>query len=259
LALGHGPATPLGAVASGTETNRPCSGAFELTSVRQRVGGADVGQNSRPSQPVDESEGPADQPPPPGGGGGRTVSAGRSGRAAQRTGGPSGRPPRGQAPGDGRAASLPARSDDTHRRRTMAEVDYFLKIDGIAGESHDDKHKGEIDVESWTWGETNLGNAPQGGGLGAGKVAMQDFHFVVKVSKATPQLLEAVLTGLHFPTAVLTCRKAGGKQEEFLKYTFTNLMVTSVVERQTQHDSFPRQEFSLNFHKVECEYKEQKA
>src|SRR5262249_2814201 len=114
-------------------------------------------------------------------------------------------------------------------------------------------------VESWTWGETNLSHTPQGGGLGAGKAAMQDFHFVMKVNKASPKLLDAVFTGMHFPTAVLTCRKAGGKQEEFLKYTFTNLTVTSVVDRQTQADSFPRQEFTLNFHKVECEYKEQKA
>jgi type VI secretion system secreted protein Hcp len=34
----------------------------------------------------------------------------------------------------------------------MALVDYFLKIDGIDGESHDSKHKGDIDLESWGWG-----------------------------------------------------------------------------------------------------------
>ena len=31
----------------------------------------------------------------------------------------------------------------------MALVDYFLKIDGIEGESQDATHKGEIDVVSW--------------------------------------------------------------------------------------------------------------
>ena len=30
----------------------------------------------------------------------------------------------------------------------MAEVDYFLKIDGIPGESQDDEHKDEIEVVS---------------------------------------------------------------------------------------------------------------
>ena len=141
----------------------------------------------------------------------------------------------------------------------MATVDYFLKIDGIKGESHDAQHKDEIDVESWSWSETNAGAFAYGGGGGVGKVEMHDFHFVMKANKASPKLFLACCNGEHFKKAVLTCRKAGGKQEEFLKYTFTNLVVTSVVDRQTQADSFPRQEFSLNFHKVECEYKEQKA
>ena len=73
----------------------------------------------------------------------------------------------------------------------MAAVDYFLKIDGIEGESQDHKHKNEIDVESWSWGETNSGTHAGGGGGGAGKVQMQDFHFVMKVNKATPKLMLA--------------------------------------------------------------------
>ena len=32
-----------------------------------------------------------------------------------------------------------------------AAVDTFLKIDGIDGESTDDKHKGEIEVFAWSW------------------------------------------------------------------------------------------------------------
>ena len=47
----------------------------------------------------------------------------------------------------------------------MAQVDYFLKFDGIKGESADAKHKDEIDIESWSWGETHaLGPGGSGGG-----------------------------------------------------------------------------------------------
>src|SRR5262249_52526808 len=44
-------------------------------------------------------------------------------------------------------------------RRAVAAVDYFLKIDGIQGESVDKAHKGEIQLESFSWGEVtpNLG------------------------------------------------------------------------------------------------------
>ena len=36
-------------------------------------------------------------------------------------------------------------------------VDYFLKIDGIEGESTDKKHAKEIDVDAWSWGESQTG------------------------------------------------------------------------------------------------------
>ncbi len=71
-------------------------------------------------------------------------------------------------------------------------VDYFLKIDGIPGESKDHKHKDEIDILSWSWGESQTGTMRTGGGGGAGKVNMQDFHFVMKVNKATPKLHSGV-------------------------------------------------------------------
>ena len=44
----------------------------------------------------------------------------------------------------------------------MAAVDYFIKFDGIKGESTDAKHKDEIDVESWSWGETHATGRPVG-------------------------------------------------------------------------------------------------
>lgn len=68
----------------------------------------------------------------------------------------------------------------------MAAVDYFLKIDGIPGESTDSKHKNEIDIESWSWGQVNSGSHAGGGGGGAGKVSMQDYNFTMRVNKASP-------------------------------------------------------------------------
>ena len=42
----------------------------------------------------------------------------------------------------------------------MAANDYFLKLDGISGESTDSKHKGEIEVLSFSFGETLATGAP---------------------------------------------------------------------------------------------------
>ena len=141
----------------------------------------------------------------------------------------------------------------------MAAVDYFLKIEGIDGESHDSKHKGEIDVESWSWGETQTGSHSAGSGGGAGKVAMQDFHFVMKVNKASPKLALACATGEHIKKATLTCRKAGKEQQEFLKVTLSDLLVSSYQTGGSAHgDILPVDQIAMNYAKVEWEYKEQK-
>ena len=142
----------------------------------------------------------------------------------------------------------------------MASVDYFLKIDGIKGESKDDKHKDEIDLQSWSWGETNAGSHVAGGGGGAGKVQMQDFHFVMKTNKATPELMLSCAIGKHIKEATLTCRKAGGEQQEFLKIKFSDLLVSSYqTGGSSGGDVIPTEQISLNFSKIEYEYKPQKA
>lgn len=141
----------------------------------------------------------------------------------------------------------------------MAAVDYFLKIEGIAGESQDSKHKGEIDIESFSWGATQSGAHAAGGGGGAGKVAFQDFHFVMKINKASPKLLLACATGEHIKKAELVCRKAGKEQQEFLKVTMSDLLVSSYQTGGSGHgDILPTDQISLNFAKIEFEYKEQK-
>lgn len=139
----------------------------------------------------------------------------------------------------------------------MAQVDYFLKLDGIDGESRDSKHKNSIDVESWSWGESQTGSHAGGGGGGAGKVSMQDFHFVMKVNKASPKLLLACATGEHIKKATLTCRKAGGQQQEYMIWTFNDLLVSSFQTGGSQGDVIPIDQISLNYSKIEVEYKVQ--
>ncbi len=140
----------------------------------------------------------------------------------------------------------------------MASADYFLKIDGIEGESQKDAHKAEIELESFSWGVSNSGSMSHGGGGGAGKASFQDFHFVMQVNKATPKLMLACATGKHIPKATLVCRKAGGKQEEYLKVTFSDLLCSSYQAGGSNGSPTLMDQISLNFAKIEFEYKEQK-
>jgi type VI secretion system secreted protein Hcp len=142
----------------------------------------------------------------------------------------------------------------------MSQADYFLKVDGAPGESQDSKHSSEIEVLSFTFGASQVGSASYGKGLGAGKVSMQDFSFLMKANKAGPKLFLACAQGTHIKTAVLTCRKAGKDQQDYLKVTFTDLLVSSFNEAGSGgSDPIPMQSISLNFSKIEYEYKEQNA
>ena len=138
-------------------------------------------------------------------------------------------------------------------------VDFFLKLDGIEGESTDDKHKGEIDIESFSWGATNSGTAGQGGGSGAGKVAQGDFHFIKNYDKASPAVMIGCTTGQHFKKAVFTCRKAGGGQQEFLKYTFEGVLISSYQTIGSPENTIPKDQFTFNFATLEVSYKPQQA
>ena len=138
-------------------------------------------------------------------------------------------------------------------------TDYFLKIDGIDGESTDDSHKGEIDLLSWSWGATQTGTFSRGGGGGAGKVDMQDFHFVMTANKASPLLMKACATGQHIKSATLTCRKAGGEQVEYMIVKMSDLLVSSYQTSGASGDGTPTDSTTVNFGKIEFEYKPQKA
>lgn len=138
-------------------------------------------------------------------------------------------------------------------------ADYFLKITGVEGESGDDKHKGEVHVESWSFGATQTGSGHSGGGRGAGKVAMQDFHFVMNVNKASPKLAEACCKGSHFDAVTLTARKAGGKQEPYLTIKLEEVLVSSYQQGGSSgSEILPIDQVSLNYARISMDYKAQK-
>jgi type VI secretion system secreted protein Hcp len=140
----------------------------------------------------------------------------------------------------------------------MAQTDYFLDIDGIKGDSTDKKFKGKIDVQSWSWGESNAGTAGQGGGHGAGKVSMQDFHFTMTCGISSPKLLLACANGEHIKKAVMTCRKAGTDQQEYLVMTFEGVMISSFQTGGSGGAGvIPTDQIGLSYEKMKYEYRPQ--
>lgn len=113
-------------------------------------------------------------------------------------------------------------------------VDYYLKIDGIDGESHATEHKDEIDVESFSWGVTQLGTSAweHTGAFVSGKVTMTDFHFQMPLNKASPKLFLACASGQHIKQATFIGETSDfeGGSRQFLKYTFSDILISSYQE-----------------------------
>ena len=132
----------------------------------------------------------------------------------------------------------------------MAQVDYFLKIEGVESESTDEKYKGWIELESFSWGETNAGTAGHGAGSGAGKVQPQDFHFVKRVDKSSPLLAQSCATGKHFAKGQLICRKAGDKPLVYYTTDLEQFIISSYQIGGSKGDEIPTEQISLNFSKA---------
>ena len=137
-------------------------------------------------------------------------------------------------------------------------TDYFLKLDDVKGESADSKHKGEIDITSFSWGETQSGS-PLGGGHGTAKVTVQDLHFTHYIDKASPDLFKICATGKHIPNGVVTVRKAGDTPLEYLVITLNDILVSSMQTSGATSGDEVMETVSLNFSKFKVEYKEQQA
>jgi type VI secretion system secreted protein Hcp len=135
--------------------------------------------------------------------------------------------------------------------------DIFAKLGDIKGESIDDKHKGEIELLSWSWGVSNAGEMRGGMGGGAGKANFHDLSFTHKIDKASPVLMQACATGVHLKEATITHRKAGKGQQEFLVIKMNDVIITSVMH--SDSDDGRSESVSMAFAKVDLQYKPQKA
>lgn len=131
---------------------------------------------------------------------------------------------------------------------------YFLKLDGIAGESIDSKHKDEIELLSFSWGVTQATAGPGvGAGAAAGRAKFKDFQVVMHVSKASPQLFLACVSGKHLKEANLSVRRAGGKEQiEYLKIKLTDVFITSLEEDGA--GDRPQETVSFNFRQFNLSY-----
>jgi type VI secretion system secreted protein Hcp len=138
-----------------------------------------------------------------------------------------------------------------------SEVDMFLKLDGVDGESQDTAHKGEIQIDGFTLNAVSGRDAFTN--QAAGAVRMSHLTIRAKVDKSTPKLFTKITKNEKIPSAVLTCRKAGKEGFEYFKVTLSEVLVVKVQAGEGGGGVIPRCEFDLAYGKIEISAKEQTA
>jgi len=136
-------------------------------------------------------------------------------------------------------------------------VDIFLKLDGIKGESADNKFKDQIDVLAWSWGATQMGTGHMGGGSGTGKVSVQDLTVTKYIDRSSPTLFLHCCNGKHIKKAQLIVRKAGENPLDYLTLDLEDILVTNVSPGGSGGEDRLTESVSLNFAKINFKYKVQ--
>ena len=135
-------------------------------------------------------------------------------------------------------------------------TDTHLKLEGVEGESTHQDHKGEIALVSWGWNASNASSVTSGSGSGTGKAQAGELSFVHNYDKASPVLAKKLAQGVHFGSAVLTARKSGDGQKDFLKVTMKEVFVTGIAPS-AGSDGAIAEHVSLSYGSIEFAYKPQ--
>ncbi len=136
--------------------------------------------------------------------------------------------------------------------------DAFLKVDGIEGESQDDKHKSWIEILSYSCGATQpvAGSRSSGGGASAERVNLQDFSVMKTLDKASPKLFFNCCNGKHLKEVKLELCRATGDKQKYMEYKMSDVLVSSVRPGGSAHggETLPLEEVSFNYGKIEVIY-----
>jgi len=134
-------------------------------------------------------------------------------------------------------------------------VDYYLKLDGVQGESADANFKEQIQIMSWSWGASQVSSVSGTGGSGAGKADLSDFNITTNFDKATPKFFKSIVTGQHIKSGTMSAVKSGADGKPYLKVDFKEMFVTHL--QISASSEIPTISVSFTYNDIKIDYSTQ--
>lgn len=136
-----------------------------------------------------------------------------------------------------------------------APVDLFMDIDGVEGESTDDRHKRWIDISSVGWVVARAGDT---GAVGStrtrGAAQFEDLTWTQVMDKSFPKVFEAVADGTIFPFVDIDFQtQIGSSDVVFFNMHFESVGMTGIALEGTTQGP-PTVAGSFNYEAVTVTY-----
>jgi type VI secretion system secreted protein Hcp len=140
-------------------------------------------------------------------------------------------------------------------------IDVYLQIDGIKGESADDRHKDWIECKSVSWGvlQPKSATSSTGGGHTAERCEHTEIALTKLADLASPVLLQTCSSGKTIPKAKFEFMRADGQGErvKYFEIELENVLIGSISPAVSEGD-FMSENVGLKFSKVKWKYTQQK-
>ena len=141
-------------------------------------------------------------------------------------------------------------------------IDVYLQIEGIKGESTDDRHKDWIECLSVQFGvsQPRSATASTGGGHTAERCEHQDIALSKLADLSTPILLQTCSAGKTIPKAKLEFMRADGKGEriKYFEIELENVLI-GAVSPTVSEGAIMHENVKLKFSKIKWKYTQQKV
>ena len=140
-------------------------------------------------------------------------------------------------------------------------IDVYLYIDGIKGESADDRHKDWIECKSVSWSvdQPKSATASTGGGHTAERCEHSDIVISKLADLSSPILLQTCAAGKTIPRAKFEFMRADaqGERVKYYEIEIENVLI-GAVSPAVQEGDILTEDVALKFSKVKWKYTQQK-
>jgi type VI secretion system secreted protein Hcp len=148
-------------------------------------------------------------------------------------------------------ATCPVQADPAPLTRTASA---FARIDGIAGDSTNAQHAGEVDLTGVRAGLTGAGAALCGA---AGRAVFDPIVVEKQVDRASVPLAAKAATGTRLSSVRITLSSTGASPIAFLTYDLADVRVVSI--RQVKRGTTLTEEVAFDFTRITYTFVPQRA